>query len=273
MSCCAFYCSYNGEEKCVETYWEHVERTIKAWRSFKSYYSGVIKRVLGTYNFDPIAIVLITHDLGKLLRIYRFRKYRYMYRHEIVGAYVLYKMLVNVDRYLATILSLAVLLHHESCIIGYIGELGERYLTVTTLRSFLERYSKDFIIDNNCDFDELVQRLASFEEISGIRDKIYSIKNLLNNLGSKNGVRDLLSVVKSLIIASSVGSMHSLHELRNKVAAILHPLVVLDSVAAHIGRKGLCKRDEDEATWIVNRVAENSEPVSIDELEQMLGRC
>lgn len=268
MNCCAFYC----EDECAETYLEHVKKAINVWRSLRKYYSGVVKRVLGTHDFDPIAIALITHDLGKLLEIYKYRKHRFIYRHEIVGAYILYKMLVDTNPELATILSLAVMLHHESGIIGYIGELGERYLAVTTLRSFLERYSEHLIVDRNCDIDKLVQDLAGFEEIAMIRDKIYSIKNLLSSLGSESGIRDFLSIVKRLITASSVGSLHSLHMLRGRVAAVLHLLVVSDSVAAHIGRSGRCEKDRDEATWIVRRVAESSEPVSIDELREILKR-
>jgi CRISPR/Cas system-associated endonuclease Cas3-HD len=186
-----------------------------------------------------------------------------MYRHEIIGAYVLYKILHDVSNDLAITLSLAVMLHHEPAIIGaYIGELGERYLTLTTLKSILESHSDKLAIDKEtCDIDKLIQELASLKEIAEARDRIFMIKKLLSNLN--NNISEIMDVMKELILASSVGSPFKLNILRNKVATVLHALVISDSIGAYISRRSICKRENDEGTWIIERVREGAEPISI----------
>jgi CRISPR/Cas system-associated endonuclease Cas3-HD len=266
MSCCAFYC----EEKCVETYIDHIKNVLKAWSSVKSYYKKPLNRVIGAYNFDPIAIALTLHDIGKILKIYKIPRYRYMYRHEIIGAYVVYKILHDISNDLAITLSLAVMLHHEPAIIGaYMGELGERYLTLTTLRSILENYSDMLVIDEEtCNIDTLVQELALLKEVAEMRDKIFVVKKTLYNLNSN--ILDIIETMRELILASSVGSPFKLNVLRNKVATLLHMLAISDSIGAYIGRRSKCKKDNDEGTWIIERIREGAEPISIDSFMEVM---
>ncbi len=265
--CCAYY---EGDE-CVESFIAHIDSSLKVWRHLKPYYIGSVTRAAGYLDLDPVEFALVVHDFGKLAREYRVN--RRGYRHELISSYVAYEVLRDLagrldlgDDVLLSI-SLAVLLHHESIIMSaYVSSFGERYLTVSNIRRVVEKAD----LGLGCDVSSLIDylgRLSSYSRSAGIY--IDYVVDFLSRWGtSPLPAERVVDGLRYLILRSSVGDPDSLHVIRAKAAAVLHPLVVSDSIAAYVSRS-LCRdRDpdslRDEGTWVVRRVLSGAEPIDLD---------
>ncbi|WP_157861066.1 HD domain-containing protein [Desulfurococcus amylolyticus] len=224
-------------------------------------------------NCDPIVPALILHDIGKLVRDYWYKR---ALRHEIIGAYVTRKVLdgIGVRTRARDILSLAVLLHHESIIIAhYVAAHGEKYFTVASLRKALEDADLTPICDVNSLVEEIAKQLESCSCDPNITSNVKKeLPNLLRNLNlNKN---DIFNVLKDLIVNATVGEPSKLRELRARVAAVTHAIVVSDSVAAYYGRS-VCSNVSsgtgyNGGTWIVQRALEGAELLDDNNLRNNL---
>ncbi|MEM0318320.1 CRISPR-associated endonuclease Cas3'' [Thermofilum sp.] len=240
-------CAYYENDSCKETLCEHTQRILNVWdKCVARYYLRALIRVLGDYARLLMDIALLMHDTGKLVNAYAEPRYRRFYRHEIVSAYYTYEMLrclnipSNEHEY---IIPLTVLLHHEPGILGkYAGEIGERYVTFSTIKAMLENIPSDKLKPTrDSTFEHLIcDRLSkhniNFNNCMSCLDQILSDKN-------HNGIE---SVVKNLLAKALHSDVSRRSIIRTRVAAVLHPLVLSDSLAAYLGRK-------DSGTWVVRR--------------------
>ena len=233
-------CAYFVDGKCKETYLEHIYCMLKVWEGIKKFYLKSLRRAIGLDDVDNLVkIAILSHDAGKLLEEYKHNKF--MFRHEVIGSYIAYN-LVNDDKAKA-IVSSAVLLHHESGILGiYAGQFREKYVPISTIKAVLENAERKGTLRPYC---ELCQ------------DPYYTrVKNLpiseMNNVLQKVDPEGVTKVVKHVIISSI--SNDSL-VFRNKVSAFLHVLTLVDSVAANLNRSD----NKDEGTWITKMAQAGAE--------------
>jgi CRISPR-associated endonuclease Cas3-HD len=219
----------------VESYLKHIYATAIIWeRILSKYYLNSVKRILGT-NEDLVRIAILYHDLGKLTKEYREGNRR-LFRHEIIGAYLAYKNYNNLY------LSLAILLHHEPFILGiYAGSIGEKFITLSTLRRIIEKSDLSIY----CDLTKDPWYNKSKEIYNNKLDEV--VKNL-NSINKE----DIYNKLKEIVIKSSI-STNELLEVRIKVAALLYPLTLVDSLAALFTRKD----SNDAGTWITKRALDD----------------
>lgn len=196
-----------------------------------------------------------------------------MFRHEIIGSYVVYKVLESLgfDEDARATVSLAVLLHREPIIFSaYVSGLGERYLTVSIVKKVIGE--SDLTIYCGSHLGSALGKLV--DSVAGLSDDqrggVARVgREILLSLNTRKD--DILKVVKSIVVKSSIGDSIELHKTRAKVAGLLHPLVVSDSVAAYIGRS-LCLHGgaPDEGTWVVKRALAQAELLDEEMLRNAL---
>ncbi|MEM1890487.1 MAG: CRISPR-associated endonuclease Cas3'' [Pyrobaculum sp.] len=247
MTKCLAYRSNDGEEEFVK----HVVRVLEVWKELKKYYQGGLSRAFPSVkDFDLMRYAILTHDLGKLAAHYQNNKPG-DYRHEVVSAYFAYHGAAELEEEVRLTLAAAVMLHHEPIILStYVSRLGERYLPIYVVRRALERVDLSY----GCGDDV----------INFIKSENQSVGALLEKWRSQSlDPKEVLEVVKKIVAQFTVGSIRNLHVKRARVAAILHPLVVADSVAAHIGRGG-------DGTRVSKRALEGAEMLDIKELRERL---
>ncbi|WP_054843816.1 hypothetical protein [Vulcanisaeta souniana] len=262
--------SYNKEGGKVERYENHIKSAVAAWSVIKPYYEKVLDRVLGKLEFDPIAVALAIHDLGKLTNAYEMSPRNF--RHEIFSGYAMYKILGKRPEDVKMILSLAVTLHHENILMGvYVGELGERYLTISNIRRILDTFKDK--LKPNCDvkrtFNELLKNFLVRKGLINdefVNDIMEFIDHWLND-GIK--IDDIIYSIKDMIAWASVGPLEDLLIRRARVASVLHLITLADSIAANVLRSGDMK---DEGNWIVERVSKGAEPVDINEIKDAINK-
>ncbi|BCU69768.1 CRISPR-associated endonuclease Cas3'' [Stygiolobus caldivivus] len=231
-------CAYFEGGECKESYLTHIRYMLDVWERIKGYYVKTLDRVAGKGSEHYLKLAFLAHDAGKLLKAYTRDKRKF--RHELVGAYVLYKM---VGGGAGDVFATAVLLHHESIILSvYAGQYGERIIPLSTVRAVLE------------DFKGLLTPYASLKDDEaygkvGMEKEIDEMEGILSSLKAD----DVYDVVKSLVVGASSGKDSLV--FRNKVSAVLHVLVLVDSVAANTSRAD----SRDEGTW-VTKAAKVAEP-------------
>ncbi len=170
------------------------------------------------------------------------------------------------------------MLHHEPIIMkAYVGEYGEKYLTISNLKRVIEKLTENSGSSNlfrpNCDVKTTMEHVTNLLIRSGYAD--HSIKEAVmrfidNWIKGVNG-EELFKTLKEIIAWSSVmGDPDTLLIRRAKVALLLHPLVVSDSLAANIIRgKGCGRYEVDEGTFITRRALDGAEFIT-DELIQVI---
>lgn len=217
--------AYRGDNS-AEEYTAHIERALRTWSHIKKYYAGGVERAFpNAGKADLVQFAILTHDLGKLASHYQQGRPG-SYRHEVVSAYFAYRYgpgaLTEEER---AALAAAVMLHHEPIILSaYVTRLGESYLPIYVVRKALEEADLTY----GCG-DDVIQYYAA-------KDK--RLAEALERWRDRGLDRsEVLAAVKKIVVATSVGEPTRLHVMRTKTAAILHPLVVSDSVAAHIWRQ------------------------------------
>ncbi|MFN3805466.1 MAG: hypothetical protein ACK4SY_10450 [Pyrobaculum sp.] len=210
--------AYEGEE-----FLWHVRRALAVWQEVRRYYERSVRRALGDVGVDLVEYAIASHDLGKLADSYQ-KGDRFRYRPEVVSAYLAYRGLEGLGEGVRLAVAAAVLLHHEPIILStYVAKPGERYLPVYVLRKVLEKVDLAF----TCDVD-----LQFFQRYG----KLHEVLNGWRAGGIKPA--DVLEVLKKVLVYVSVGEPSRTHVARAKIAALLHPLVVSDSIAAHLCRGG-----------------------------------
>jgi len=245
-------CAYYENDSCKETLYEHTLRILDVWdKCVARYYLRALTRVLGDKARLLMDIALLMHDTGKLVSAYAEPRYRRFYRHEIVSAYYTYKMLKSlniasnklVSNEYEYIIPLTVLLHHEPGILGkYAGEIGERYVTFSTIKAMLEDIPSDKLKPiRDSTFERLIcDRIGQHN--TNVNNCMSSLDQVLSSINHAN----IESTLKNLLAKALHSDVSRRFVMRTKVAAVLHPLVLSDSLAAYLGRK-------DSGTWIVRR--------------------
>lgn len=253
MKCAAYI-----KDDCWEGFVEHVDRALAVWEELRPYYLRSVQRALGVRG-DPVGFAIAAHDLGKLSASYQRGEGRSGYRHEVLGAYFAYRCM-NSGEEAKLAVATAVMLHHEPIITSaYISGLGEQYLPLYVLRRALERAD----LSVRCDADEVVNYLKGVDRC--LAEEVDRWRN------GGLYVKDVLEVVKRILVRSSIGDIAKTHVLRAKTAAVLYPLVVSDGVAAYIGR-GVCARCGGEGTKAVRAALSGAEPLDRRRLEERLCR-
>ncbi len=123
----------------------------------------------------------------------------------------MYKILEKAPEDVRMVLSLAVTLHHENILMGvYVGELGERYLTISNIKRTLNAFGNK--LKPNCDvkqtFNELLKNFLTREGL--VNDELTNdvmggfINHWLNN-GIK--IDDIIYSIKDMIAWASVGGL------------------------------------------------------------------
>jgi len=253
MSCLAF-----SREGCGESLAVHVRRVLAVWDMLRPLYARTARRAVDAVGFDPVEYAIVAHDLGKLAGAYQ-RGQRGAYRHEVVSAYLAYKGLGGVDEDARVAVAAAVLLHHEPIIMSaYVAEVGEDYLPVYVLRRELERSN----LKVECDWGELRPLLEGYPGL---------YKAVEQWAAGGLEVGDVLGVLKRVLVLTSIGDVERAHIMRARVGAVLYPLVVADSVAAHIGRE-VCERCGGEGTRIAEWALGGAEPLKRDEVVEKVCR-
>ena len=240
-------CAYFEDKECKESYLEHIYCMMKVWDAVRPYYLKALRRATGVRDPDRLMrLSFLAHDAGKLLEAYRTNKSRF--RHELIGAYVAYKLIKEVTKNsvegnavsdAADIFSTAVLLHHESIILSvYAGEYGERFIPLSTIREVLEEFR-----DKLRPYAKLRDDRAL--KLLGMGEDVERMDHILESLNAD----EVYNVIVSLVVRASEESDALV--FRNRVATVQHALVLVDSVAANSHRGG----GSDEGTWIT-RMAE-----------------
>ncbi|MGC8987906.1 CRISPR-associated endonuclease Cas3'' [Infirmifilum sp.] len=236
--CCAFFYDVNH---CVESYFKHIYAAYIVWdRAFKKYYLRSVQRALRT-DADPVALAVLYHDLGKLTKEYKEGNRR-VFRHELVGAYLAYRLINDNRSQLNLYVAHAVMLHHESGIIGiYAGERGEEFITLSTLRDVIE--SADLSVYCDLTLDPWYKKAKA---VYG--NEIDKIASALSNMNKE----DFYEAIKEIVVRATVGRVADLLTLRTRTATLLFPLTLVDSIAASLTRpKELV--EGDSGTWLTKR--------------------
>jgi CRISPR/Cas system-associated endonuclease Cas3-HD len=275
--------SFSKECRKPEPYEAHIKASLIAWSLLKPFYYGAINRILGKLPFDPVAIALTLHDLGKLTKSYETNKREY--RHELFSAYASYKMLENmvkngvpIPNDAIQLISLTVMLHHEPIIMGmYVGRYGEEYLTISNLRRVIELNVGN--LSPNCDVENAMNNLINYLVTEGFMSKDLgnsfriAVNDFIKKWRSSLNSEEIFETLKRVVAYSTVGAPNKLLTIRSKAAALLHLVVVSDSIAANIVRSELeCSDERDGGTWIVRRIRSGAEPVSYEKIKEEIER-
>ncbi len=270
--------SYSCDNTFKETYVQHIKTALLVWEKIKPYYQRTIRRVFGNTSFDAVALAIALHDLGKLTTAYNVSKRAF--RHELFSAYAAYAILKEVndgkDGYIAYLVATSVMLHHEPGIMKiYIGEYGEKYLTISNLKRIIFNYD----LSPSCNIKIILDTLTNDLLLkNGYMDM--EIKEALEHFRDKwiNGINknDVYEALKEIIAWVTVmGDPDELLIRRAKIASLLHPLVVSDSIAANIVRRNKCGdyNKKDEGTYITRRALAGAELLNnqvIGEIEKAI---
>jgi len=274
-------CISFSKENCrkSEPYEVHIKASLIAWSLLKPFYYGAINRILGKLPFDPVSIALTLHDLGKLTKSYEMN--RREYRHELFSAYATYEILENMSKNgvpipndAVRLISLVVMLHHEPIIMGmYVGRYGEEYLTISNLKRVIELNISN--LSPNCDVENAMNNLVNYLVTEGFMSKDLgnsfriAVNDFIKKWRSSLNSEEIFETLKRVIAYSTVGVPNKLLTIRAKAAALLHLVVVSDSIAANVVRSELeCGDERDGGTWIVRRIRSGAEPVSYEKIRE-----
>jgi CRISPR/Cas system-associated endonuclease Cas3-HD len=203
------------------------------------------------------------------------------YRHELFSAYATYEILENMSKNgvpipndAVRLISLAVMLHHEPIIMGmYVGRYGEEYLTISNLKRVIELNMGN--LSPNCDVENAMNNLVDYLITEGFMSKDLgnnfrtAVNNFIKKWRSSLNSEEIFEVLKRVIAYSTVGAPNKLLTIRARAAALLHLVVISDSVAANVIRNELgCDDEDDEGTWIVKRIRNGAEPVSYEKIRE-----
>lgn len=222
--------AYRGEST-SQSYEEHIEDMLKCWEKIRRKYQRTLERILNL-NAEKIDLLvkamIILHDSGKCTEFYqdvisRNEAVR-RYRHEIVSAYLAYKLLKNVveEPYLSVI-SAAILLHHEPILMGCVSTQREKGITLTDIRGRIEYPRTDY------EAGEKAKTLhPEFREVFRyLFDKHLDVK--LNPDVDEIDPDDLVETLGRVIALTSLcGDDSWRQEMRGMVALLLYILVVCD---------------------------------------------
>jgi len=173
------------------------------------------------------------------------------------------------------LISLVVMLHHEPIIMGmYVGRYGEEYLTISNLRRVIELNVGN--LSPNCNVEDAMNNLVDYLVTEGFisKDLGNSFRTAVNDFikkwrSSLNSYEEIFETLKRAIAYSTVGAPNKLLTIRAKAAALLHLVVISDSVAANVIRSELgCGDEDDKGTWIVERIHGGAESVSYEKIEK-----
>jgi len=224
--------AYRGESATeVQSYEGHIENMIKCWEKIRRKYQKTLERIL-KLNVEKINFLvkamIILHDSGKCTVFYQDAINRNeaigRYRHEIVSAYLAYKLLKNVvEEPHLSVLSAAILLHHEPILMGCVSIQREKGITLTDIRGRIEYPRTDYGAREKTkmlhpDFGELFTYLF---------DKYLNVK--LSPDVDEINPGDLVETLGRVIALTSLcGDDSWRQEMRGIVALLLYILVVCD---------------------------------------------
>ncbi len=248
MGCCAYY----SGDACLEPYWLHIGLAVAAVDLIKPFYGAALERLytrLGVARQLPDLLVaaVVLHDAGKLVEEYR-RGGRKRYRHEVVSAYTAYRVLTELghNEEAATVAGLAVLLHHEPITFSaLVTGLGYQRLPMMEVYAMVRR--SDLRVAEGCDPYETAEglkklRLQSHSLADDARTVAEKMAGLLASLHSS---RDEIEETLAELVAATGSS----EAMRARVAALLHPLVLADQLAAQCSPR----RGDGGGTWLTRR--------------------
>lgn len=224
--------AYVGESATeVQSYEGHIENMLKCWEKIRRKYQKTLERILklNTEKIDfLIKAMIILHDSGKCTEFYQDAISQNeavgRYRHEIVSAYLAYELLKNmVEEPYLSVVSAAILLHHEPILMGCVSTQREKGITLTDIRGRIEYPRTDYEAGEKAktlhpEFKELFKYLF---------DKYLDVK--LNTDVNKIDSDDLVETLGRVIALTSLcGDDSWRQEMRSMVALLLYILVVCD---------------------------------------------
>lgn len=266
--CHSFIDKTSGPSGQRELYRDHVISAIKTWEELRPFYEQTLSRVLGisrdsVNNILRTAIIL--HDIGKLTRSYVGRAR--IFRHEIFSAYAVTRVLEGLEPDTRAVAAGAVLMHHEPIAMrSYVGELGERYLSLATLKRVVDKW----LIDPVCDVGKTFNDVLSVVGLGqGYVDAVRGfIDYWLSSLASRETVKrfkgDMYKRLRDTVLDLSVGELDRLLILRNRLASLLHVIVVTDDIAAVLTGRG------GEEVWVTKMIRIGAEPINIEDLKKKI---
>lgn len=256
---------YAYEKK--ETYFQHIYCMLNVWNQIRRYYTRGLTRILGFDADKVVKLAILSHDFGKLTKIYQEEESeRRFYRHEVISAYLAYTIFpefIN-NKDVVDMLANAVFLHHENIILSvYAGEAGERLIPLSTIRKMLERYAnyknKGNMLSISCTLNDDSYYNAVKSEISNLDE----ITNKVMEKMRSPEVNEIYSTISEIVVNATSKIGEASLVFRNKVAALLHILNVCDSVAANINRGD----EKDEGNWIAERAFQGAELLKKDNIK------
>jgi len=232
-----------------QSYEEHIVEMLKCWDKIREKYQKTLVRILKAEKVDfLVKAMIILHDSGKGTEFYQEaisqNKGLERYRHEIVSSYLAYKLLDNrVQEPHLSVISAALLLHHEPILMGCIGTQRERGITLTDIRGRVEYPRGGYEAEYKTKklhsgfketFENLFRKYLNFEcDIN------------LNEIE----IDDLIRVIGRIISLTSLSGDDSWRQqMRSMVALLLHILVVCDYYGAR-GRGGDEPKFRREIEW------------------------
>ncbi|RLE84286.1 MAG: hypothetical protein DRJ67_10780 [Thermoprotei archaeon] len=225
---------------------KHVGGMLARWKAYKRVYEAPLARLyrgLGSVD-DMMKCALIMHDVGKLVpRYQKFLRGEARlgdYRHEVVSAAI--TAITFKHRPWRIHVSAAILLSHEPILMGQVGRVGERYLTLTSVERILRLAGDGELVKLE---DDGVEAINSLLEREGFEERV----------AREYGVDECLEVLKETVVATSIAGNRLLERLR--VAALIHVLTVIDSITANESR------EDDEGGTFVTRHARQAEVVEV----------
>lgn len=226
---------------------KHVELALNLWTNkYKKFYISSLNRVF-RFESEPInedevvKATIILHDVGKLTSYYQeyiraksqgLERFLKGYRHEIIGSAVTFLTFKQKPwRYLA---SGAVLLHHEPILMGQMLRLGEDYVTLTHAYYSLRVASQD-------------NKVSLDEKGVDILNKILSREGFIERIPESLPIDEMEEAIKECIVRIALRSDKPI--MRVKIAALVHILTLLDSLAAR------SRSDDDGGTFVSQRAS------------------
>ena len=225
------YVYRGGNSTEAQSYERHIENMIKCWEKIKGKYQKTFERILklNAENIDfLVKAMIILHDSGKCTVFYQDAISRGdtigRYRHEIVSAYLTYKLLKSVveEPYLSVI-SATILLHHEPILMGCVSTQREKGVTLTDIRGRVEYPRKGYEASEEAktlhpEFKKLFKYL--FDE--------YLDAKLNPNIDEIDPDELVETIGRITALTSLCGDDSWRQEMRSMVALLLYILVVCD---------------------------------------------